>query len=262
MRNQRKEIVNLLLIVLMIGLVACTSHNSEKKFILETQSKTILEKEGLAEFFFWEMDAHENLWKLESGGLKGLESFRDSLNLKLGQQRFDRVIRKESTQSLEEELLLTEKNGDRINALLVHTGKIGNIRPINALEAQILNYQLIKYPIVSYPTEFHAFIAFNEVQQKYRVYFAASDQPWPPNPAPLFKQLDQDVKNGYRLKYHLHNHNESSSNDYLGILAPSLADAQYFKMLAEEYNLEKALITNGFHTVEIEPKDFNKLESH
>ncbi len=51
-------------------------------------------------------------------------------------------------------------------------------------------------------------------------------------------------------------------NNCIGILAPSLADAQYYKMLKERFKLERALITNGFNTVEIENKDFEKFESH
>ncbi|MFZ6666201.1 hypothetical protein [Peijinzhouia sedimentorum] len=227
------------------------------------QSRIPLGNEGLAEFFYWEFDENENLWKPESKELDGIKVFRDSLKAKLGKTRFEKVIKKESTQHLDKELLLAQDgNGDKKNAILVHTGTIGYIRPINSLESQILNYQLVKYPLLSHPTEFHGFIAFNEVLKKYRVYFGASDQPWPPHPDLLLEQLRKDIENGWQLKYHLHNHYEPKSNDYLGILAPSMSDAQYFKMLLEEFKLEKALITNGFHTVEIESADFSKLESH
>lgn len=251
-----------ILFTLLIAVNCCAGSAQDRKFNIDEQSKTPLAIEGLAEFFYWEFDDNEILWDLEIGELSGINDFRDSLNLKLGQPRFEQVVNKESTQSLDEELLLTEINGDRKNALMVHTGKIGHIRPINLLEAQILNYQLIKYPLISHPTEFHGFIAFNEVQKKYRVYFGASDQPWPPHPDHLLQQLTNDIKNGWQLKYHLHNHYEPESNDYLGILAPSMSDAQYFKMLSEEFNLEKALITNGFHTVEIKSEVFDKLESY
>jgi hypothetical protein len=256
------KVVMPLLFLLLIGTTSCNSSKTDAGFSINEQLKTPLGNEGLAEFFYWDFSENENLWELEIGEPVGIETFRDSLNLILGPQRFEKVINKESTQSLDKEKLLPEKDGDMRNALLVHTGSLGHIRPINTMEAQILNYQLVKYPLIRQPTEFHGFIAYNNEQQSYRVYFGASDQPWPPHPDLLIQQLNKDVKNGWRLKYHLHNHYEPESNDYLGILAPSMADAQYFIMLLEEYSLEKALITNGFHTVEIESDDFYKFESH
>lgn len=226
------------------------------------ESKTALGTDGLAEFFYWEFEEQGGLRKSEIEGLTGVQQFRDTLKKILGDIRLEQVILKESTQNLPKESLLGLTNGDKINAMLTHTGKVGTIRPINSLEAQILNYQLDKYPLIAHPTEFHGFIAFHPAQNSYRVYFAGSDQPWPPKPDPLIKQLEVDIQAGWQLKYHLHNHYEPASNDYLGILAPSMADAQYFKMLLEKYSLEKALITNGFHTMEIESEDFQAFESH
>jgi len=45
-------------------------------------------------------------------------------------------------------------------------------------------------------------------------------------------------------------------------MAPSLADAHYFKMLRENYGVEAALITNGFTTVELKPTEFDRFQSH
>jgi len=58
------------------------------------------------------------------------------------------------------------------------------------------------------------------------------------------------------------NHYCKKDKQYVGILAPSLADAQYYKMLKERFNVDKTLITNGFHTVEIDNQDFTRFESH
>ena len=60
----------------------------------------------------------------------------------------------------------------------------------------------------------------------------------------------------------MHNHYEDKETNYIGILAPSLADAQYYKMLSERFNISTALITNGFHTVEIDENQFDQFESH
>ncbi len=248
---------------LIVLVMSCGPSGGDENFRLDEQLSVELGRDGLAEFFYWEFDEQESLWKPEKEALAGIAAFKDSLMKRLGEERYEAVIAKESTQSLDRSRLLSDTgNGDRRNALLVHTGEIGVIRPINALESQILNYQLMKYPLIGHPTEFHGFMAYHDGLKKYRVYFGSSDQPWPPRPHLLVQQLEKDMKQGWRLKYHLHNHYEPETNDYLGILAPSMADAQYFKMLLEEYKLEKAIITNGFHTVEIASGDFGRLESH
>jgi hypothetical protein len=75
------------------------------------------------------------------------------------------------------------------------------------------------------------------------------------------ESIKKDLKQGWNLKYHLHNHYEPKSNNFVGILAPSLADAQFYVFLSEDYKLENALITNGFHTVEIKSQEFSKFKS-
>lgn len=77
----------------------------------------------------------------------------------------------------------------------------------------------------------------------------------------ILEAIKNDLKQGWTFNYHLHNHYEPKSNQYLGILAPSMTDAQYYLFLREEYHLEKSLITNGFHTVEIQGEEFPKLKS-
>ncbi len=170
------------------------------------------------------------------GEVKELYTYRDSLKLKLGVENYEATIQKESTQSLSKSLIGAAQNGDRINAMLVHTGSVGEIRKINFLESQILNYQIKRFPLLGHPTKFHAFIALNEGLGQIRIYFASSDTQWPPKPKILIEELQKEIRQGWKLKYNLHNHYELESNNYLGILAPSLADAQYFKMLSERFN--------------------------
>mgnify|MGYP001822918024 CR=1 FL=1 len=196
------------------------------------------------------------------GEVEELESYRDSLQLVLGAARYEHALQKEATQDLSKSLIGTAENGDRKNALLVHSGSVGKIRKINFLESQILNYQIKRFPLLGHPTEFHAFIAVHKALGKMRIYFASSDTQWPPKPHVLIQELEKEVKLGWQLKYHLHNHYEEESNDYIGILAPSLADAQYYKMLSERFQLGTALITNGFYTVEINKDEFTAFESH
>ena len=116
--------------------------------------------------------------------------------------------------------------------------------------------------MLSHPTEFHGFITKNEKEGKIRVYFGSSDTEWPPKPTVIIEELEKEINKGWELIGHLHNHYCKKDKNYVGILAPSLADAQYYKMLKERFRLAEVLITNGFHTVEIENKDFAKFESH
>ena len=60
----------------------------------------------------------------------------------------------------------------------------------------------------------------------------------------------------------VHNHYSKEDKDYVGILAPSLADAHYNKILKEKFNIKQAFVTNGILAVELKSKDFTKFESH
>ncbi len=252
----------LLFCILVIGATACKPVKIHSELFLKEESKVLLGQEGAIEFFYWEIQNDEKLWGPELGQVDGIKEFRDSLKIKLGELSYKATIEKESTQGLDDRNPDDEIDGDSKNAFLVHSGNTGMIRVVNHLEAQILNYQLAKYPLLSHPTEFHGFIVYHPKMDKFRIYYGASDSPWPPHPEPLLVEIEKDIKHGWRLKYHLHNHYEPASKNYLGILAPSLADAQYYKMLSENYNIEKALITNGFHTLVIDANEFTEFESH
>ena len=75
-------------------------------------------------------------------------------------------------------------------------------------------------------------------------------------------KIKADIKNGWKLFGHLHNHYNSAEENYLGVLAPSLADAHYFKGKRDYFKLEKAFITNLFNTVEIDSSEFDSFNSH
>ncbi len=240
----------------------CETSKVYQDLSIDEANKILLHKNGNEEMFYWELDDEKNLWEFELGHITALKLYRDSIKFELGDNKYKSAIQKESVQNLEKSLIENEENGDRINALLVHSGAVGEIRRINYLESQILNYQIGRFPLFSRPTEFHGFIAENEKEGKIKVYFGSSDTEWPPKPTIIIQEIDKELKRGWKLKYHLHNHYCKKDRDYIGILAPSLADAQYYKMLKERFNIEKSLITNGFHTVEIDNQDFAKFESH
>ena len=248
-------------ILIFLFLLGCKTTSKDFNFI-EFAEKVELRSEGSEEFFYWEVQDVPQLWELEVGNFEYLNRYKDTLLISLGKETYDSAIEAESVQNLEKSLLEGENDGDKINALLVHTGSVGKIRKINYLESEILNYQIGRFPMFSHPTEFHAFILKNEKENKVRIYFGASDTEWPPKPTVIIQEIEEEINKGWRLVSHLHNHYCKEDKNYIGILAPSLPDAQYYKWLKEDFNLDVALITNGFHTVEIDKKDFLKFESH
>lgn len=252
---QLKYITNILFILILL-INACTQSENTKPFLLTNVDAVIIEKKGNEVSLYWEFENLDILWDSNLYDVNALGLYKDSIKFELGVEIFHSVVFRESIQDNTIELDTNEKNGDKLNAHYVHSGRLAKIRPINNLEAQILNYQINRFPLFSHPTEFQSFILMNDSLDLIRVYFVASDEPWPPKPHAIFDELVNELKKGWRLKYHLHNHYEPSSNNFVGIMAPSLADVQFFRMLASEFGLETALITNGFTTVEIMNHEF------
>ncbi|UTW65478.1 hypothetical protein KFE94_12550 [bacterium SCSIO 12643] len=252
---------HLIFIVLTILFIGCDADTSMEDLLMKDVEKVMLSKEGPTEFFYFELKDRPEIWASNPDNIAAIQSYRDSVQHQLGSSKYAQTVHKESVQDLDSDRLKNAVNGDSINALLVHTGKIGSIRDMNFLESCLLNYQVSRFPLFSTPTEFHGFILSHKKTGIIRVYFGASDTEWPPQPRIILKELTE-LDHNWKLIYHLHNHYCKEDGDYVGILAPSLADAQYFKMLKEQFSLEKAIITNGFHTVEIDSSDFEKFESH
>lgn len=221
-------------------------------------SPIILKEDGPALFQYWELEQDQRLWQATLGNLPALEAYKDSLSQALGDSLLSLLIDREFHQS--------NPSGKPIRSLdnyhLVHEGYIGTIQPISYLEAELLNYQLNRYPLFSHPTEFHGFILQNDSLGLVRIYFAASDQGWPPKATPLVEHMEPIIGKGWRLSHHIHNHYESSKDNYLGIMAPSLADAHYFKVLHARFDLEEARITNGFSTLLLSGEELASLNSH
>lgn len=254
---KRRHLVNLFLAIVIV-VSGCNKSNSF--FSLTTIPAAIIKDNGQEIFQYWEFNNEDYLWDTIGIEPRHLKLYKDSLNNLFGSDRLQFIIQNLSLQDPLYETVETQ-NGDSINAQLIHSKILGNIRSINNLEAQLLDYQLGRYPLLSHPTEFHGFILQQDSLNRIKVYFAASDQPWPPKPNVILEAVKEDLKNGWTFKSHLHNHYEPKSNNYLGILAPSISDAQYYMFLAEEYNLNQAIITNSFHTVEIQRAEFGRFKT-
>lgn len=252
---------SVLYLLVSLFIISCSDKSAELFSLVEL--KPVLIKEDGAELFqYWELANQAFLWGFDLGELEHINEYRDALIERLGTKNFEKFVSAEAGQHAKPDSLSAATFGDKRNAYYVHIGQLAIVRKINFLEAQLLNYQLSRYPLISHPTEFHGFILAQDSLNLIRVYFAASDQPWPPKAGILLDAIEDEAENGWRLKYHLHNHNGDESNNYIGVMAPSLADAHYYKMLSAEFGVEKALITNGFNTVEIENREFSEFDSH
>jgi hypothetical protein len=258
--NRKIKLRGKLFLVLIIFIINCYSNGKAQHIALKNLSPIVLEKNGVEIFQYWEFKNDPFLWNTNFVQPPSLKLFKDSVIRILGKDTFKLMLRNLAFQDTSYKSVIT-KNGDSINAQLIHSKTLGKIRRINYLESQLLDYQISRYPLLSHPTEFHGFILLHDSLKLVKVYFAASDQPWPPKPNVILKALKNDLKMGWTFKYHLHNHYEPKANRYLGILAPSITDAQYYLFLSEEYSLKQAIITNGFHTVEIQQKEFLILKS-
>lgn len=256
--NKKIKLFSGIFLSVIIFIISCNNNVNGQHFSLKTLPPIVIKKNGAEIFQYWEFKNDKFLWDTNFVQPSSLILYKDSLNNLLGKDTLNLIVQKLAFQDVSFKSMNTD-NGDNINAQLIHSKTIGTIRPINYLEAQLLDYQIGRYPLLSHPTEFHGFILLHDSLKLVKVYFAASDQPWPPKPGVILEAVKKDLKQGWTFKYHLHNHYEPKSNHYLGILAPSMTDAQYYMFLSEEYKLEESLITNGFHTVEIKRNEFHKL---
>ena len=79
------------------------------------------------------------------------------------------------------------------------------------------------------------------------------------------QKLEDDIANNWKFYANLHNHpfQFSNKNSGSGELIPSGdttdGDVQYYLADSENFGLQRAWITNGFHTVEIAAKEFSIL---
>ena len=156
--------------------------------------------------------------------------------------------------------------GEAANGRLVLSGAVGTLRPIDCLEALLVEYQAARFPMASHPTEFQAVVMerSDAGTRRVRVYFAGSGAPWPPRANLLLERVAADRREGWRAVAHLHNHPFlfASGGDIAGANAPSLTDVQFWRHLREAVGVESARVTNGFVTFEAPAAAFGRLHAY
>jgi len=250
----------LLVLFILFGICSCKKNPVSKDKVILIEP-VLLGSEGNDIFQYWDIDKTDNTFILTVD--EGLKAYIDSLVIILGKQNLQKIISLEKSNKGAKRIQRKGlPDGAIKNYQLSHSKEVGEIRAINYLESQILNYQVSRFPLLSHPTEFHAFILANDSLQKLRICYAGGDKTWPPRPSTIFDHMKEAAVDGWYLKTHLHNHFEPDSANYLGLLAPSMSDAQYFKMLRDEHNIATTLITNGFHTLVMDSLHFDKFAAH
>ena len=242
---------------------SCTQPEKPVVFNLKELEPIVLKSEPPELHQYWEIQDHPAVWSLELPRLPALQAYRDALGMLLGKSVLDSLVGQQKT------VLPGHDFGSEKDSLpnweFIHAGNAGTIRPINSLEAQLLDYQLGRYQMIGHPTEFVSYVLKNDSLNLLRIYFTASDTPWPPKWHPVSAHYEPAVESGnWKMLQAIHNHysDPPPKGNYLGVLAPSLADAHLFKNYLKAFDLKEAPITNGFHTVVLSGDDFEKMDSH
>lgn len=144
------------------------------------------------------------------------------------------------------------------NRDLAQSGRAGEVRPIQCLEAMFYAKQAERYDPLKQPTEF--IVAQTSKmqgnQRMVRLYFGAGAKTFPSKRVYPFDQVKQDVAQGWQFDLMLHNHTpvRYQGQPALGEPAPSTNDVQFSRALAKEMGLKRILVTNGFYTADIPTK--------
>lgn len=217
-------------------------------------------------------DTVEQSWTFEAGqlpervtlsDLPALSSFLDTVRVRVGALDARALLERQIAYYAARPD--SDSQGEAANGRIVLGGSAGRLRPVDCLEALLVDYQAARFPMASHPTEFHAVVMerSDAGRRRVRVYFAASGAPWPPKASLLFERAAADRAAGWRAVAHLHNHpfELASGGDIDGANAPSLTDVQFWRYLRESLGIESARVTNGFATFEAPAAAFDRLHA-
>lgn len=163
----------------------------------------------------------------------------------------------------------------RVSGLILE-GQLGAIGPASCLDTLLLAAQARRHPLLSEPSEFAAFILRQHASNRgrLRVYFSSLARSGGRMNRPLRERVDADLRNGFRLLAHVHNHpflfdrvigdrswtTAETRDDIAGAVSPSVTDLQYYGSLLEEAGLLTARVTNGFHTLVLRNDELRRLQ--
>lgn len=217
-------------------------------------------------------DTIEQSWTFEAGRLPervtvsrlpALSAFLDTVRTRVGPLDARAMLRRQVAYYAAQPD--SDSQGEAANGRIVLDGTAGRLRPVDCLEALLVETQAARFPMASHPTEFHAVVMerSDAGRRWVRVYLAGSGAPWPPKANLLFERVAADRAAGWRAVAHLHNHPFlfASGGDIAGANAPSLTDVQFWRHLRDDLGVESARVTNGFETFEAPAAAFDRLHA-
>jgi hypothetical protein len=154
---------------------------------------------------------------------------------------------------------------DERNTRLMLSEKIGDVAPIDCLEALLFSEQAMRHPMETRPTEFLALVLRRDERGKgrLRIWYFTVDQPGIGRPGPIVDAVTEDVKAGWKPVLNLHNHNFffDKSPVVPGVPWPSANDAQVMKNLTfNGLPVPRTGVTNGFVTSHLKPQELQRFQ--
>jgi len=211
----------------------------------------------------WTFEAGQMPERVDPAELPALSAFLDTVRTRVGTLDARAQLRRQIAYYASR--ADSDSRGEAANGRMVLADSAGTLRPINCLEALLVDFQAARFPMASHPTEFHAVVMEKNGADRrmVRVYFAASSAPWPPKANLLFERAAAARREGWRAVAHLHNHpfEFAGSGDIAGANAPSMTDVQFWRYLRESLGIESARVTNGFATFEARAAAFGRLRA-
>jgi hypothetical protein len=151
--------------------------------------------------------------------------------------------------------------GDAQNVRLALSGEAGSIRTMSCLEGLLLATQAERSAdqgrsMYTHPTEFLSYVLQRDGSMK--VWYYTVDQPGVRGLATLHDPILEDLRAGWVVVSNIHNHNFfPDAERVLGGVVPSATDIQAARNMREALGLTRAVITNGFDSIEIAAADFD-----
>src|SRR5262249_16194320 len=95
-----------------------------------------------------------------------------------------------------------------------------------------------------------------------KIWYYTVDQPGVGGLARLHEPLMADIQQGWVVVTNIHNHNFFPlSEKVLGGVVPSATDIQYLRNVRRSLGVTRAVIINGFHSIDISAADFDRFSA-
>lgn len=175
-------------------------------------------------------------------------------NLRTPQQKIEA-----ERNALQRAKALTPELQERFESIL--SGKVGRLSKIRCIEALLMGEANNRREMRKSPYEIGALILWRSEDDALKIYLGLGDTTSVPMDE-FESLLERDIKAGWRMWVHIHNHPFSLEKPYDengGYTAPSTGDLQFYKTWRRKWRLEEAWITNGVYSYSLMASEFDRL---